>query len=132
MDPTKQQQLQGPDESKPPYQDSQQNKGSDAEKAPEPQQSQRSLESEENQEASGRHAAISRYLNHRADMKLQLDEWEAYAEENQGELPQIDMMETHNATEWIARAKRIGFPYMLSAQNFNLMGESRLPIVQRR
>ncbi|KAJ6083291.1 MFS multidrug transporter, partial [Penicillium canescens] len=59
MDPTKQKQLQEPDESKPPDQDSQQNKGSDAEKTPEPQQSQRSLESEENQEASGRHAAIS-------------------------------------------------------------------------
>jgi hybrid polyketide synthase/nonribosomal peptide synthetase ACE1 len=86
---------------------------------------------QEPEDTCGR-SALVRYLNHHADMKLLLDEWEAYAEEHQGELPQIDMMETHNATEWIARAKRIGFPYMLSAQNFNLMGESRLPIVQRR
>ncbi|KAJ5427409.1 lovastatin nonaketide synthase [Penicillium cf. griseofulvum] len=76
--------------------------------------------------------ALVRYLNHHADMKLPLDEWEAYFEEHQAELPQVTTTETHHATEWIGRAKKIGFPYMLSAQNFDLTGESRLPIVQRR
>ncbi|KAL5357558.1 putative hybrid PKS/NRPS enzyme EqiS-like protein, partial [Aspergillus floccosus] len=74
-----------------------------------------------------------RYIHHHADMKLHLDEWESYAEEHQDELPPVEMMEMHNATEWIARAKRIGFPFMLSAQNFDLSGGgSRLPILQRR
>lgn len=64
MDPTKQEQLQEPDESKPPDEDSQQHKGSDAEKPPKTQQSQRSVESEESQEPSRRRAAISpRRLN---------------------------------------------------------------------
>ncbi|KAH1492661.1 hypothetical protein KXX52_004018 [Aspergillus fumigatus] len=84
------------------------------------------------QEGEGRSASV-RYIHHHADMKLHLDDWESYAEEHQDKLPPVNMMETHNATEWIARTKRIGFPYMLSAQNFDLSGgSSRLPILQRR
>ncbi|KAJ6128292.1 lovastatin nonaketide synthase [Penicillium samsonianum] len=85
----------------------------------------------EPEHADGR-SALVRYLNHHADMKLQLDEWEAYFVEHQDELSQVEMTETLNATEWIGRAKKIGFPYMLLAQNFDLTGESSLPIVQRR
>ncbi|KAL3474076.1 lovastatin nonaketide synthase [Aspergillus californicus] len=79
------------------------------------------------QEESG----LVRYIHHAADIKLQLSEWDTYVDEHREEL-NMDMLETQNATEWIARAKRIGFPYMLSAQNFDLTGGSSLPITQRR
>ncbi|PLB53452.1 lovastatin nonaketide synthase [Aspergillus steynii IBT 23096] len=74
---------------------------------------------------------LVRYIHHYADMKLHLDEWQAYVDEHVEEL-EIDESETHNATEWIAKAKEIGFPYLLAAQNFDLTGESALPITQRR
>ncbi|KAH8426661.1 uncharacterized protein LDX57_004395 [Aspergillus melleus] len=59
------------------------------------------------------------------------DEWQAYVDEHLEELD-IDETETHNATQWIAKAKEIGFSYMLAAQNFDMTGESALPITQRR
>ncbi|KAL2819623.1 lovastatin nonaketide synthase [Aspergillus cavernicola] len=81
--------------------------------------------------AEGGDSPLVRYIHHHADMKLHLNEWDAYVDEHRAEL-EIDMLETQNATEWIGRAKRIGFPYMLAAQNFDLTGDSTLPIVQRR
>ncbi|KAK1140467.1 putative Hybrid PKS-NRPS biosynthetic cluster [Aspergillus melleus] len=74
---------------------------------------------------------LVRYIHHRADMKLHLGEWQEYVDGHLAELD-IDETETHNATQWIAKAKEIGFPYMLAAQNFDMTGESALPITQRR
>ncbi|KAI9045667.1 lovastatin nonaketide synthase [Aspergillus affinis] len=54
---------------------------------------------------------LVRYIHHRADMKLHLDEWQEYVGEHLEELD-IDETDTHNATQWISKAKEIGFHFL--------------------
>ncbi|RAK98120.1 putative hybrid PKS/NRPS enzyme EqiS-like protein [Aspergillus ibericus CBS 121593] len=73
-----------------------------------------------------------RYHHHHSDVRVQMGEWKAYMDEYNTGLT-LDMVETEHAVEWVGRAKKVGFPYMLAAQNFDMAGVmSELPIVQRR
>ncbi|KKK24446.1 hypothetical protein ARAM_006066 [Aspergillus rambellii] len=72
------------------------------------------------------------YIHHRSDVRVHMGQWKAYMDQHNTDLT-LDMVETEHAVEWVGRAKKIGFPYMLAAQNFDMAGVmSTLPIVQRR
>jgi hybrid polyketide synthase/nonribosomal peptide synthetase ACE1 len=76
--------------------------------------------------------SVARYLHHYSHARVQMGEWKAYMDQHNTTLT-VDMVEFEHAVEWVGRAKKIGFPYMLAAQDFDMSGVmSSLPIIQRR
>ncbi|KAL4757023.1 uncharacterized protein BDW70DRAFT_171762 [Aspergillus foveolatus] len=76
--------------------------------------------------------SVGRFLHHYSNARVQMGEWKAYMDKHNTTLT-LDMVEFEHAVEWVGRAKKIGFPYMLAAQDFDMSGVmSSLPIIQRR
>lgn len=78
---------------------------------------------------------LVRYVHHMSDARVEMGSWRRYFDEHAASSRGEDraLYQTEVAVEWVGKAKLVGFPYMLAAQNFNIAGSSSsVPIVQRR
>lgn len=81
----------------------------------------------------GEDKPLVRYIHHMSDARIEMSSWKKYSNEYADQDEDHKLYQTEGAIEWITKAKMVGFPYMLAAQNFNVAGSSSsVPIVQRR
>lgn len=80
----------------------------------------------------GHKKPLVRYIHHMSDARIEMGSWRKYFDEHASEDEDRKLYQTEVAVEWVGKAKMVGFPYMLAAENFNIAGSSSsVPIVQR-
>ena len=84
--------------------------------------------------AEGDEGELVRYIHHHSDIRIQMGTWRAFMDSHQNDPGEdIGRYRTEHAVEWVGKAKDVGFPFMLAAQDFDMSGVmSALPIIQRR